>query len=206
MRRLVMFHVSCFMFYAVGCAEVQGNFSAERYLVRPGAGSARVEYGSVAGYVNGYTTTPEQSISAISRANMSDSQAWVLRECYSRYGWRCNMWGYGYGGRYSRPGYTLGGVEAVEGWRAGQRGDQLAREALRGAKLSADLTLRQSDVLERALGSKPNKDRRSDLGSALVDGSHAADIKRINPSDTSTVPEQCKGKCEDCGTCIRFWR
>ncbi len=193
---------SYFLLLVVSCAPIQGYHPASHNLVRPGAGSARVEYQSVAGFVNGSTTTPEQAIGAISRANMSDSQAWVLRECYSRYGWRCNMWGYGYGGRYSRPGYTLGGINAVESFKNGEPAGRLAREVLRGAKLAADLTLQQSAVVERAFGA--SSAHRADRASR-INGTDRGD--RPNKVDrTGPVPPQCQGDCEKCGTCMSFWR
>jgi hypothetical protein len=122
-----------------GCAEIQGYHRYDEeagYPIKPGSGSAHVSFGAHGGpgygHVNGYTTTPEAAIREIANATVRDAQAECMRtgQCY----------GY-YGGRYSRPGYTLSGANAAEAWKSGKQADDEIRKradaALRGAKLAA---------------------------------------------------------------------
>lgn len=154
----------------VGCAASQGYHRHDEsggYPAQPGNGSAHVGYGSNSGVVVGTTTTPEASVGAISlagerdaRAELTRTQVYILKECYRRYGWRCNM--YPNGGYYSRPGYTLRGIQVGETVSAERDAEAARREAeearrradaaLKGARRAAQLSLETADTVEQHLG------------------------------------------------------
>lgn len=154
---LYCFSVSLFFVTSLGCAALQGYHYYDEdagYPAHPGNGSAQVSYmatgGPGYGRVNGTTTMPERAIETIARAQVLDAQAEAIHECVKN--GNCAM--FPYGGRYSRSGYTLSGIQAVEAWKSkddktANAGNEQLNRIEKGIRHIGRLQLEQGRVIEK---------------------------------------------------------